>query len=264
MRKTVGEADLANINSWCDVASSKVGTHDLHEITVKPGQLADGVDEVAKTIPDHYVASPYLARVLRRKGKPQAAAVLEARLPTNKKIRSGDLGEILGTAYVNELTSYDIGVFRLRWKDHRNMAMRGDDLIGLAEDANGRALFLKGEAKSGAAMGNAVIANARTALASADQRPTPHALSFMAEKYLDMGDEHRCDLIEDATLDTGVALNQVEHLLFTFSGNATAGLLTTDLQAYGGGVRQSAVNFRIPTHQNFIRDVFETAIANAL
>lgn len=254
---------MANINSWCDVASSKIGTHDLHVITVKPGRLAVGTKEVAQSIPGHYVATPYLARVLRRKGKPQAAAVLEARLPTNKKIRSGDLGEILGTAYVNELTGYHIGVLRLRWKDHRNMAMRGDDLIGLAEDADGRALFLKGESKSGAAMGNAVIANARTALASADQRPTPHALSFMAEKYLDAGDEHRCNLIEDATLDTGVALHQVEHLLFTFTGNAAAGLLTTHLETYAGGVHQSAVNFRIDTHQDFIRDVFEMVIANA-
>lgn len=254
---------MANLNNWCDVASSKVGVHDLHQITVKPERLAEGVEEVAATIPDHYVATHHLARVLRRRGKPQAAALVEARLPTSKQIRSGDLGEILGTAFVNELTDYDIGVFRLQWKDHRNMAMRGDDLIGIAEDDDGRARFLKGEAKSGAAMGNGVIANARTALASSDERPTPHALLFMAEKYLAAGDEHMCDLIEDATLEADIALNQVEHLLFTFTGNAAATLLTTDLQNYAGGVSQTAVNFRIPTHQNFIRSVFDTVIANA-
>jgi hypothetical protein len=255
---------LANINKWCDVASSKVGTHDLHQITVKAGRLADGVEEVAATIPDHYVAAHQLSRVLRRRGKPQAAALIEARLPSSKQIRSGDLGEILGTAYVNEFTPYDIGVYRLQWKDHRNMAMRGDDLIGIAEDDNGRPLFLKGEAKSGAAMGTAVIESAREALASADERPSPHALLFMSEKYLAAGDEHICDLIEDATLEGGIALNQVQHLLFTFTGNAAANFLTTDLQNYAGGVRQMAVNFRIPTHQDFIRIVFDTVITNAV
>lgn len=255
---------MANINNWCDISSSKVGTHDLHQITVKAGRLADGVNEVAATIPDHYVAAHQLARVLRRRGKPQAAALIEARLPTSKKIRSGDLGEILGTAYVNEFTNYAIGIYRLQWKDHRDMAMHGDDLIGIAVDDHGRPLFLKGEAKSGAAMGTAVIESAREALASADERPTPHALLFMSEKYLAAGDEHTCDLIDDATLEGGIALNQVQHLIFTFTGNAAANLLTTDLQNYAGSVRQIAVNFRIQTHQEFIRTVFETVIANAV
>jgi hypothetical protein len=255
---------LANINNWCDISSSKVGTHDLHQITVKAGRLADGVNEVAATIPDHYVAAHQLARVLRRRGKPQAAALIEARLPTSKKIRSGDLGEILGTAYVNEFTNYAIGIYRLQWKDHRDMAMHGDDLIGIAVDDHGRPLFLKGEAKSGAAMGTAVIESAREALASADERPTPHALLFMSEKYLAAGDEHTCDLIDDATLEGGIALNQVQHLIFTFTGNAAADLLTTDLQNYAGSVRQIAVNFRIQNHQEFIRIVFDTVIANAV
>ncbi|HYG27729.1 MAG TPA: Hachiman antiphage defense system protein HamA [Caulobacteraceae bacterium] len=255
---------MANINTWCDLASSKVNGHDLHQITVKAGKLNDGVGEVAATIPNHYVATHHLARVLRRRGKPQAAALVEARLPTSKNIRSGDLGEILGTAYVNELTDYDIGVFRLQWKDHRNMAMRGDDLIGIAEDANGQALFLKGEAKSGSAMGNAVITNARAALASADERPTPHALLFLAEKYLSDGNEHMCDLIEEATLERSISLNQVEHLLFTFTGNAAGPFLTRDLQDYAGGVSQIAVNFRIPAHQDFIREVFEMVRANGI
>ncbi len=226
--------------------------------------LADGLSEVVASVPDHYVSEHRLTRVLSRLGKTQAAALLEQRLPTSKKIRSGDLGEILGTAYVNEFTTYQISVFRLQWKDHRNMAMRGDDLIGLAEDDDGEALFLKGEAKSGAAMGSAVITDARKALASADERPTPHALSFMSEKYLSDGNHHAADLIDNAILETGVKLGQVEHLLFTFTGNSAAGLLTTDLNAYVGSVRQTAVNLRIPTHQGFIKDVFDTVIANGV
>lgn len=255
---------MANIISWCNVASSNVGNHQLHQITVKAGALATGVDEVANTISDHYVAAHHLAHVLRRKGKTAAAALLELRLPTSKQIRSGDLGEILGTAFVNELTNYEIGVLRLRWKDHRNMAMRGDDLIGIAEDANGRAHFLKGEAKSGAAMAAITIRAARTALSSADERPTPHALSFLSDKYLEAGHPHICDLIDDATLERTLPLDRVEHLLFIFTGNAAGHLLTADLNNYGGTVGQVAVNIQVPTHQAFIKDVFEKAIANAV
>jgi hypothetical protein len=121
-------------------------------------------------VPAHYASEEQVARALARLCKPAAAALIESKLPTTKQIRSGDLGEIYATEWIDAHSGgYRAPIKRLRWKDHRNMAMRGDDLIGLAEDANGRALFLKGEAKSGAAMGKAVIANARTALASADQ-----------------------------------------------------------------------------------------------
>ncbi|HRO33045.1 MAG TPA: SAVED domain-containing protein [Brevundimonas sp.] len=254
---------MANIKTWCDVATSAVGAHALHQITVKPGQVDNGVDLVAEALPEHYVAAHHLARVLRRQGKPQAAALVEERLPTTKQIRSGDLGEILGVAYVNELTDYEIGVFRLQWKDHRNMAMRGDDLIGIAEGDDGRAYFLKGEAKSAANIAAATITAARAALAGAEERPTPHALLFLSEKYLSAGREEICDLIDEATLDRTIDLDQVEHLIFTFTGNAAGGLLTTDLQNYAGTVSQIAVNFHVPTHQNFIQNVFDTVIANA-
>ncbi|MBJ7484210.1 Hachiman antiphage defense system protein HamA [Brevundimonas sp.] len=253
---------MANINTWCDVNSSAVGVHALHQITVTPGKLANGMNAVAATLPEHYVAAHHLARVLRRQGKSQAADLVEARLPTTKQLRSGDLGEILGTAFVNELTTYEIGVLRLQWKDHRNMAMRGDDLIGIAADAKGQALFLKGEAKSGANMAKATITAARKGLASADERPTPHALLFLSEKYLAAERTDISDLIDDATLDRTVELKQVEHLMFTFTGNAAGGLLTTELQTYAGTVKQIAVNFHIPTHQTFIQNVFDTVIAN--
>ncbi len=253
---------MAKLDTWCDAAATDVGVHTLYAITGKPNQLPVGRDAVAAVMPDHYVTARELAHVLRRRGKVKSAGLIEQRLPQTTRLRSGDLGEILGTAFVNELTDYEIGVKRLQWRDHRNMAMRGDDLIGfrIVED---ELKFLKGEAKSGANMTAATLTKARAGLSTFDERPSPHALLFLAEKYLAAGNEDLSNRITDAALDNDIELDQVTHLMFTFTGNDVSGLLTTELQGYAGDVEQIAVNFHIPTHQAFIAEVYATVIANA-
>ena len=253
---------MAKLNTWCDAAVSDVGAHKLHAITEKAGQLTVGRDELAAILPGHYVTAEHLARVLRRRNKVKSAGIIEERLPQTTQLRSGDLGEILGTAFVNELTDYSIGINRLQWRDHRNMAMRGDDLIGFRV-VDDELQFLKGEAKSGANMAAATITKAREGLSTFDERPSPHALLFLSEKYANAGYEDLADRIDDAVLDKSIELEQVTHLLFTFTGNSVANLLTTALQDYAGEVSQIAVNFQIPTHQAFIREVYETVITNA-
>jgi hypothetical protein len=85
----------------------------------------------AAAVPDHCASVEHIARILERFGKTVAAAHIHEKLPDTKPIRSGDLGEILATEYNAEQTSYRVPIKRLRWKDHRNMAMRGDDVISI-------------------------------------------------------------------------------------------------------------------------------------
>jgi hypothetical protein len=67
-----------------------------------------------------------------RLGKTAAAALIQGKLPTTKQIRFGDLGEIYATEWIDAHSgSYRAPIKRLRWKDHRNMAMRGDDVIAM-------------------------------------------------------------------------------------------------------------------------------------
>ena len=80
-------------------------------------------------------------------GNPKPRSIDRAKLPTGPKSRSGDVGEILASSFVDEFTGYTVGVLKLRWKDHREMAMRGDDIIGVAPTRLGLR-FLKGEVKS--------------------------------------------------------------------------------------------------------------------
>jgi hypothetical protein len=65
-------------------------------------------------------------------------------------------------------------VRRLRYKDGRNMAMRGDDFIGAGYDGNGEKLWLlKGEAKSNKVLGKATVTSARKVLNRDNGRCTP-------------------------------------------------------------------------------------------
>ena len=88
------------------------------------------------------------ARPSRQAGR--GGADTRASFRQTKQIRSGDLGEIYATEWIDAHSGgYRAPIKRLRWKDHRNMAMRGDDVIGILQDAQTQRLhFLKTEAKS--------------------------------------------------------------------------------------------------------------------
>jgi hypothetical protein len=88
------------------------------------------------------------------------------KLPTTKALRSGDLGEIYATEWIDAHSGgYHAPIKRLRWKDYRNMAMRGDDVIGIFQDADTKRLkFLKTEAKSRVTLTAQVLAEARAGL----------------------------------------------------------------------------------------------------
>lgn len=255
---------MVEFNSWCDDDHSNVGPHSLHVLSGKPESLHEGYDAIAAIVPSHYAAEEQIVRVLARLGKPAAAELVREKLPTTKSIRSGDLGEILATEYIADQTPYDAPIKRLRWKDHRNMAMRGDDVIGISQDPDtGRLRFLKTEAKSRAVLAAGVVANARVALDKDNGLPSAHALSFMSARLLELGNSDLADAIDDAQLKYGIPLQTVKHMLFTFSGNSPTAHLKASLEAYTGTIAQLSVGVRIDAHAAFIGAVYDLVIANA-
>jgi hypothetical protein len=143
------------------------------------------------------------------------------------------------------------------------MSMRGDDVIGVMQaDGDPPIKFLKSEVKSRASLSNDVVDKARQALNDNGGLPSPHALAFVSDRLHETGAEELADLIALAQLKYGIAHAQVQHLLFTFSGNEPAALLTTDLKNYEGPVRQKAVGLRINDHQKFIAAVYEMVEAD--
>jgi hypothetical protein len=255
---------MVNFPDWCDEAVENLASGALRVVNTRPADLPIGQAAIAAIIPGHYAAEEQIARILRRLGRPESAAFIEGKLPTTKAIRSGDLGEILGTEYIEAHTPYSVPIKRLRWKDHRNMAMRGDDVIGLIRDpATGRLSFLKTEAKSRVALAAGVLAEARNGLDKDSGLPSAHALEFISSRLSEAGEEELADAIDDALLKYGIAPQSVHHLLFTFSGNDPTGHLRASLQTYAGGYGQLYVGVRVAEHGAFVAQVYNTVIANA-
>jgi hypothetical protein len=127
---------MAQIKSWCDPSDEVIKKNKLRILDADPARISVGVKALASSVPSHYASAQRIADLLRRLGKEKAAKYIEEKLPTASKIRSGDLGEILASTYVAEFTGYTMSVNRLQWKDHREMAMRGEDIRvrGLALD----------------------------------------------------------------------------------------------------------------------------------
>lgn len=255
---------MVQFNDWCSATNTDIGAHTLRILSGDPERQNVGVGATAAIVPGHYVAEEQLSRILARLGKPAAAKFIREKLPTTKSIRSGDLGEILATEYVATRTGFEVPIKRLRWKDHRDMAMRGEDVIGIVQDqANGGLRFLKTEAKSRVKLSVNVLNKARGGLDKDGGLPSAHALSFISARLLELGNNALADAIDDAQLKFGIPAKAVQHLLFTFSGNVPDEHFTASLQAYTGPIVQLGVGLHVNDHAAFVCAVYDKVITNA-
>jgi hypothetical protein len=256
---------MVQFNDWCDSADVPLGNHRIRVMTGRLAHAATAIQTTAAVVPTHYAAEERIARALQRLGRPEAAQLIIDSLPQTAQIRSGDLGEIYATEWINAHSGYRAPIKRLRWKDHRNMAMRGDDVIGLMLDPVApRLRFLKTEAKSRVTLRAQTLEEARTGLDKDGGRPSSHALAFVSARLLELGNEMPLvDAIDDALCRHGIPVESVKHLLFTFSGNAPGALLTRALQAYPGPIGQWGVGLHVEGHAEFVGAVYEQVIANA-
>lgn len=253
---------MAGLQSWVTSTEEQVGEHLLRHLVATQNDLNAGVDWAASVIPGEYASLERIASLLDRLGKSAAANYLKTKLPTGPTARSGDLGEIIGAHFTASELGYPT-VSRLRWKDHREMAMRGDDVIGVRVPEAGPIEFLKAEAKSRASLDTKTVEEADAALRRDNGRPSPHALLFVADRLHEQGDVVLADAICDAQLAHGIAEEQVEQLLFTFTDSDPRNLLRTNTQDYHEKVRRLAVGLQVRGHQAFIAAVYAKVIANA-
>lgn len=256
---------MAQFNDWCIAVDAPVGNHHRQVMTGQAAHLAVGIQATAAIVPSHYASEEQVARALARLGKPEAAELIENKLPTTKQIRSGDLGEIYATEWIDAHSGgFRAPIKRLRWKDHRNMAMRGDDVIGILQDPQSQRLqFLKTEAKSRATLTAQVLNEARAGLDKDGGLPSAHALHFISARLLELGNLPLADAIDDALLKHGIPPQSVRHLLFTFTGNAPDALLAASLEAYPGPINQWGIGLRVEGHGAFIGAVYDRVIADA-
>ena len=217
---------------------------------------AEAVEASATALPIHYIATERLDGILERLGKVAAAEAVRQKIPKRLTARSGDFGEILASHYINQETVYDLGITRLRWSDHPEMAMRGEDMLAFNE-TDERLFILKGESKSRAKLNTKTVQEARAGLNKNSGLPSPNALAFVADRLHETGKTNLAEKIDDVNLTGGIRPDDVCHMLFTLSGNDPTSFLEKDLNCYNGDNEQMSVGVRIPDHGAFIADVFE-------
>jgi Cap4 SAVED domain len=248
------------LKRWFAANSSTVGKHPLHLMTEHAGLRAAILDDLRILVRAHYMSPDVAARRLADLGAPATAKILRELLPKTKAARSGDIGEVFATEIAEQILSFVIPVRRLRWKDGRNMALRGDDVIGVRIDARGKLVaMLKGESKSYITLTNVVLDKAAEALDRDRGRPGRHAVLFIATRLRETGkpdDEALAAQLEAAVVASFSGCD-VEQFLFVLTGNNPENLLTSHLTAVSRKKRtRHAVGARIADHGEFIKLLF--------
>ena len=240
---------------WLIIKEEDIGRHLLLLMSESDGTRSTILDDLRTLVRGHYVDPEVTAKRLAAMGAVKTAELLREHLPTTKRARSGDLGEILATEAEQQL-GYGVPVRRLRWKDGRNMALRGDDIIGLARDKNGNLVFLKGESKSRAALSMTVLNEACSALDRDKGRPTRHSVLFVAARLRERGKDDLAQELEEAVLQSFKDAT-LEHMVFVFCGNNPKNLLADHLKGCGKALhRRHAVGICIKDHGKFVEDLF--------
>lgn len=249
--------------TWCEATKERDKRKNYWTYVEKDGGRDEIHDDLAKTIRSHYDRLERIAEDVDRLGYMVAAKILSEAMPQTEKGRSGDLGEILATELVEEEIGLRVPVRRLRYKDGRNMAMRGDDFIGAGYGGDDEKLWLlKGEAKSNKKLGKSTVTSARKVLDRDDGRCTPDSLLFIANRLLESNDPDDNALGRDLRDEVGLKslrADRIDHMLFTLSGNGPHASLKDDFDAAGTNRDHYVVNIHVEDHQDFIAAMYQEA-----
>jgi hypothetical protein len=254
---------MALYDDWCHQDGHAAGPKRYLTLTEKDGGREAVIDRLSETVRSHYERLDRIADDIDQLGYSGAAAILRELLPTQAKMRAGDLGEVLASELAEEMLKFEVPVRRMRFKDGREVPMRGDDFIGVNFCADyGGLWLLKGESKSRRMLGKTTITRAREALNRDDGRCTPISLLFVASRLMDSDDQEKANLgrlIRNEVGKKALARNRIDHALFTLSGNGPIDALAADYQATEAGRGHVVVNLHIEDYDDFIADIYERA-----
>ena len=250
-------------DDWCEIDETGHGdSKQFCGLSEKPAGRAAIRGALIERVRSHYDKLDQIADDIERLGFPRASAILKERMPRTPRARSGEMGEIIATEFVEFYTGFRVPVRRLQYKDGREMALRGDDFLGVDEDEEERLLLLKGESKSRQRLSNDVVTDARYRLSADDGRPTPISLLFVADRLLEATDGDDQSLgrkIRDEVALKTIPPQSITHGLFALSGNPARAILEADLEAADSMHSHISFGFRVEGHPTFVAEIFEEA-----
>lgn len=220
--------------------------------TERSGARTAGLDAVRKLLAEHFVGE---ATILQAGGYTKAAAVIANSLPADKRTRSGDLGELLATEYIDTQTEFIVPIRKLRWKSDRQMPMHGNDVIAV-DPTQDPVRVLKGECKSRAALGAAVVKQAADGLDKDGGHPNPSTLAFITKRLYEDKRDAEADLYRDLQCRGAITPKQVTHLIFALCGNDPVAHLKAAPKPKRAGIKRETAAIVVTDHGAFIKKVF--------
>ena len=242
---------------WSSVMPSEVGKHRLLFIDETRTNQDELIDEISGMVPNHYKCPNIIRKELKGYGYPKTAMILRELFPTGKRSRSADIGEIIATEVVESCLEFKIPIRKLRWKDGRDVPLRGDDIIGI-NNYEGRDLkILKGEAKSRLVLSLSVLKDVGKALNKNKGCPAPHSIAFIISRLRERGNNALAGKFSEALVESFRKVS-IEHMLFVFTENNPKDLLKTHLEKNAENRQPChAIAMQVKEHQELIKKLFE-------
>ena len=254
-------------DTWCNVDTDVDERKTLWRIAERENGRDAVLQELIRRVRDHYASNEEIVSYLEQLGYEVTAAVVCELYPQTTTGQSGDLGEILASELIEEWLGDAVPVRKLRQKDHRDMAMRGEDIIGVDHDDRGRLKLLKGESKSAQALGTNTVVQARASLEANHGRPSAHSMIFLGRRLVESEEENERSLgfkiLDEATKQT-IPMQRIAHLLFALTENLAGAMLDDDFEAADERREQHIAHLRIHDHANFVKLIFEQAVDHAI
>ncbi|MBV9268039.1 MAG: DUF1837 domain-containing protein [Acidobacteriaceae bacterium] len=220
----------------------------------RAGRRPLGLKTLEGLLANHFVGEQ---TILKAGGFRKAAQIVANSLPSAKKTQSGDLGELLATEYVNSETLFVVPIHKLRWKSDRQMAMHGNDVIGVDASVT-PARVLKCECKSRARFSDDVAQEAAEGLDKHDGRPNPSTLAFITKRLYEENRDSEAKIFQDLQCAGTIAARNLTHMIFALSGNDPAKHLAEAPKSKHRGIKRENAAIVISDHSDFITAVYKT------
>lgn len=244
------------IEDLCDLDEINIGQHTFKVLELKEDNFDALKNLLISEFPETYLSKLSFERTMVLLGKEAAYKKLKSKFPRGKKLRSGDVGEVISRTYIEKHLDYVVPIKKLQWRDHREMAMRGDDVIAIKIDGD-EIKFIKCEAKSVQSLNTNTLEEARKELDQYDGKPSPHSLDFIIERLYEIKNEELATKLEMHKYNNQIRKKDVKHLLFVFTKSNPNNLQKVAFEAYEGEYCQISVGLKIKKHQDFITSVFK-------